>query len=180
MTKKPVKTISDADLLAHVFRDVRPLPGRKTTNSPPIKFGTPKLSSSASPVLKSQGKGSHDTKLPNIQHGDAPGLDKRTAQRLRRGKINVEAQLDLHGLRQDEAHSALNQFLAQSHHTGRRCVLVITGKGALSQGGGVLKKMVPLWLNERPNRNIILSFNYSTPANGGTGAIVILLKRKRT
>ena len=179
MTKKPDKTISDADLLAHVFRDVQPLPGRKITNSPPIKFGPRKLSSSASPVLKTQGKGSHDTKLPNIQHGDAPGLDKRTAQRLRRGKINVEAQLDLHGLKQDEAHMALNRFLTQSSNVGRRCVLVITGKGALSQGGGVLRKMVPLWLNENTNRKFVLSFTYSTPADGGTGAIYILLKRKR-
>ena len=179
MTKKPDKTISDADLLAHVFRDVQPLPGRKTTNSPPIKFGTRKLSSSASPVLKTQGESSHDTKLPNIQHGDAPGLDKRTAQRLRRGKINVEAQLDLHGFKQDEAHMALNRFLTQSSNVGRRCVLVITGKGALSQGGGVLRKMVPLWLNENTNRKFVLSFTYSTPADGGTGAIYILLKRKR-
>ena len=179
MTKKPDKTISDADLLAHVFRDVQPLPGRKITNSPPIKFGPRKLSSSASPVLKTQGKGSHDTKLPNIQHGDAPGLDKRTAQRLRRGKINVEAQLDLHGFKQDEAHMALNRFLTQSSNVGRRCVLVITGKGALSQGGGVLRKMVPLWLNDNTNRKIVLSFTYSTPADGGTGAIYILVKRKR-
>ena len=179
MTKKPDKTISDADLLAHVFRDVQPLPGRKTTNSPPIKFGTRKLSSSASPVLKTQGESSHDTKLPNIQHGDAPGLDKRTAQRLRRGKINVEAQLDLHGFKQDEAHMALNRFLTQSSNVGRRCVLVITGKGALSQGGGVLRKMVPLWLNENTNRKFVLSFTYSTPADGGTGAIYILLKRKQ-
>ena len=179
MTKKPDKTISDADLLAHVFRDVRPLPGRKITNSPPIKLGPRKLSSSASPVLKTQGKGSHDTKLPNIQHGDAPGLDKRTAQRLRRGRINVEAQLDLHGFKQDEAHMALNRFLTQSSNVGRRCVLVITGKGALSQGGGVLRKMVPLWLNENTNRKFVLSFTYSTPADGGTGAIYILLKRKQ-
>ena len=179
MTKKPVKTISDADLLAHVFRDVQPLPGRKTTNSPAIKFGTRKLSSSASPVLKTQGESSHDTKLPNIQHGDAPGLDKRTAQRLRRGRINVEAHLDLHGLKQDEAHMALNRFLTQSSNVGRRCVLVITGKGALSQGGGVLRKMVPLWLNENTNRKFVLSFTYSTPADGGTGAIYILLKRKQ-
>ena len=179
MTKKPDKTISDADLLAHVFRDVQPLPGRKITNSPPIKFGPRKPSSSASPVLKTQGKGSHDTKLPNIQHGDAPGLDKRTAQRLRRGKINVEAQLDLHGFKQDEAHMALNRFLTQSSNVGHRCVLVITGKGALSQGGGVLRKMVPLWLNENTNRKFVLSFTYSTPADGGTGAIYILLKRKQ-
>ena len=179
MTKIPDKTISDADLLAHVFRDVQPLTGRKITNSPPIKFGTRKLSSSASPVLKTQGESSHDTKLPNIQHGDAPGLDKRTAQRLRRGRINVEAQLDLHGLKQDEAHIALCQFLTKSYNIGHRCVLVITGKGALSQGGGVLRKMVPLWLNENTNRNFVLSFTYSTPADGGTGAIYILLKRKR-
>ena len=137
MTKKPDKTISDADLLAHVFRDVQPLPDRKTTISPPIKFDTRKPSSPASPTLKIQGKGCHDIILPNIQHGDAPGLDKRTAQRLRRGRINVEAQLDLHGFKQDEAYMSLNLFLTQSYNVGHRCVLVITGKGA---GRGCITK----------------------------------------
>jgi len=91
----------------------------------------------------------------------------------------VEARLDLHGLKQDEAHIALCRFLTKSYNVGHRCVLVITGKGALSQGGGVLRKMLPLWLNESKNRNFVLSFTYSTPADGGTGAVYILLKRKR-
>ena len=144
MTKKPDKTISDADLLAHVLRDVQPLPGRKITSSPPIKFETRKLSSSASRVVKTQGKSSHDTKLPNIQHGDAPGLDKRTAQRLRRGKINVEAQLDLHGFKQDEAHMALNRFLTQSYNVGPMCVSNYRKRCTLPGRGSIAKNGAPL------------------------------------
>ena len=179
MVKKQNKGISDSDLLTHVFRDVKPLPGRKIKATLPIIFtkSIPPISASSVGQIKSKG---NYKELPYLQHGDAPGVDKRTAQRLRRGRLNVEARLDLHGLKQGEAHSTLNQFILRAYENSNRCVLVITGKGALSKGGGVLRKMVPLWLNQNPNRNLILSFSYSTPVEGGTGALYVLLKRKRT
>ena len=78
------------------------------------------------------------------------------------------------------AHKALEEFLGRAYNAGKRCVLVITGKGTLSQGGGILKNMVPHWLNELPNRGRILSFAYAKPRDGGTGALYILLKGKRS
>ena len=179
MVKKQNNEISDADLFAHVFRDVKPLEGRKIKNSSTPKVVRKASLSSTASIRQVNKKAEQDNKLPLIKHGYAPGLDKRTAQRLRRGQLNVDAQLDLHGLTQAKAHMALNQFLSRAHDCGQRCVLVITGKGALSQGGGILRKMVPLWLNQIPNRNLILSFSYSRPIDGGTGALYILLKRKR-
>ena len=180
MAKKQTKEISDTELLAHVYRDVKPLAGRKIKNASTTKpvSKTSQLSKSFSRPEKTMA--SNHNNLPDIQHGDARGLDKRTAQRLRRGLLNIEAKLDLHGLTQDQAYLALNQFLSRAHNYGQRCVLVITGKGALSRGGGILRKMVPLWLNQLPNRKLILSFSYSRPVDGGTGALYILLKRKRT
>jgi len=179
MVKKQNNNISDADLFAHVFREVKPLEGRKIKISSTTKLIRKASLSSKTSIRQVNKKAEQDKKLPVIKHGDAPGLDKRTAQRLRRGQINVDAELDLHGLTQAKAHIALNQFLSRAHSCGQRCVLVITGKGALSQGGGILRKMVPLWLNQIPNRNLILSFSYSKPVDGGTGALYILLKRKR-
>ncbi|HIP78018.1 MAG TPA: hypothetical protein EYH07_06110, partial [Kiloniellaceae bacterium] len=106
-------------------------------------------------------------------------LDRRKAERLRRGKLPIEATLDLHGLRQAEAHRRLEHFLADSQAAGKRCVLVVTGKGATRAEPGVLRSALPLWLNQSPNRERVLSFDYAQQKHGGTGAVYILLRRKR-
>ncbi|MBT3991261.1 MAG: hypothetical protein HN731_18505 [Rhodospirillaceae bacterium] len=181
---EPKNDIDDADLLAAAFRDVDPLPGRKIKKdlkhqvpktNPAIKR-SPNAHLKAAPVQKKSDQ-------PTLSHGDTPGLDKRSAQRLKRGQMQIEARLDLHGHRQDEAHRALNGFIAGSASAGKRCVLVITGKGLRLDGEerqiGILREMVPRWLNEEPNRGHILSFNHATQADGGTGALYVLLKRKR-
>jgi len=116
--------------------------------------------------------------VPPLTPGLAAGLDKRTLQRLKRGLIAPEGKLDLHNMTQDEAHRALNRFIHHGQASGRRCVLVITGKGRSSAGMiGVLKQQVPLWLNEPELRVRVLAFTYATPAHGGDGALFVLLKR---
>jgi DNA-nicking Smr family endonuclease len=117
---------------------------------------------------------------PELGHGVAPGLDKRTLIKLRRGQFRVEAEIDLHRCSQEQAHRALDAFLAASHAGGRRCVLVITGKGLKSSGPvGVLRHGVPHWLNLPPNRERVLAFCHATPADGGEGALYVLLRRPR-
>lgn len=119
-------------------------------------------------------------KLPEIGHGDITGVDKRTAQRMRRGQLPIEGRIDLHGLTQEEAHRALSAFLAGAQRSGRRCVLVVTGKGRKPDGGtGVLRANVPHWLNTLPNRGRILAFSYATPKDGGEGALYVLLRRAK-
>ena len=115
---------------------------------------------------------------PALAHGDMPGLDRRSADRLRRGRLPVEARLDLHGLFQAQAHAQLSAFLARSQAAGRRCVLVVTGKG-LGAEGGVLRREVPRWLNMAPNRARTLAFCHAQPRDGGSGALYVLLKRVR-
>jgi DNA-nicking Smr family endonuclease len=117
------------------------------------------------------------TVLPALSADAAPGLDRRSAERLRRGALAIEARLDLHGMTQDEAHQALGVFLTRAEAAGRRCVLVITGKGA--RGGGVLREAVPRWLNEAPNRQRLLAFTWAQPKDGGAGALYLLLRRAR-
>jgi DNA-nicking Smr family endonuclease len=113
----------------------------------------------------------------------SPQTDPRTAQRLRRGQIPVEGFLDLHGLRQDEAQEQLFGFLQQSAASGRRCVLVITGKGSrgVSAGSesGVLRRMLPVWLGMAPVAGLVLEHSSAKPQDGGEGAFYILLRRVR-
>jgi len=88
--------------------------------------------------------------------------------------------MDLHGLTQEEAHRALSAFVQGSQAAGRRCVLVITGKGLRRDGTtGVLRAAVPHWLNQPDLRERIVAFTHATPRDGGEGALYLLLKRKR-
>jgi DNA-nicking Smr family endonuclease len=111
--------------------------------------------------------------LPPLAPDAAPGLDRRSAERLKRGQLPVAARLDLHGLTQHEAHAALSAFIAEAQGAGRRAVLVITGKS------GVLKSAVPRWLNEPAIRPRLLAFAPAQPKDGGAGALYLLLRRKR-
>jgi DNA-nicking Smr family endonuclease len=118
--------------------------------------------------------------LPTLSMTATPGLDKRTAQRLGRGQLTIEARLDLHGLTQDEAHSRLAGFIHRSAAAGLRCVLVITGKGYKPNGEtGILRQAVPRWLNEPGLRRAVVAVRHAQPKDGGTGALYVLLKRER-
>ncbi|ROR32242.1 Smr/MutS family protein [Inmirania thermothiophila] len=103
-----------------------------------------------------------------------PGLDRRILRRLRRGHYAVGDQIDLHGLRADEAREALAAFLRRSLGRGVRCVRVIHGKGLRSPGGEpVLRRAVPRWLARRDE---VLAFCSAPPADGGLGALYVLLR----
>ena len=99
--------------------------------------------------------------------------------RLRKGRLRPESRIDLHGMTADRAHAALNGFLADALSTDKRCVLVITGKGSLKEGGGIIRRELPAWLNAAGNRSRILGFAGAQPADGGGGAFYVLLKRRR-
>ena len=114
-----------------------------------------------------------------LSHGTLVGLDRRTGERLRRGKLPIEGYLDMHGMTQSEAYNALDNFVLDSQAAGKRCVLVITGKGNRGSKKGVLKEAVPQWLNEPSLRARVLAFDFATPRLGGTGALCILLRRTR-
>jgi DNA-nicking Smr family endonuclease len=103
------------------------------------------------------------------------GIDRSTAERLKRGRYPVEARLDLHGMTQAEAHRALAGIVTRSRMAGRRCLLVITGHGKF--GGGVLKTAVPRWLGEPELRRHVLAITPAQPRDGGAGAIYLLLRR---
>lgn len=115
--------------------------------------------------------------LPGLTHGESPGVDKRTAQRFKRGRMDIDGTIDLHGMTQEAAHIALHRFVEGGAAGGKRCLLVITGKG--TRGEGVLRGAVPRWLNDERLRRHILSYSHAQPHHGGTGALYVLLKRRR-
>jgi DNA-nicking Smr family endonuclease len=96
-------------------------------------------------------------------------------RRLERGRDEVAATIDLHGLDQARARAALTAFLLRGWAEHRRAILVITGKGAL--GDGVLRRRVPEWLAEPPLRQIVAGLSEAHRRHGGEGAIYVALKR---
>ena len=103
-----------------------------------------------------------------------PGLPKNVARRLRNGYWSVRYELDLHGHTTDEARSELVEFIHRARNKGERCVRIIHGKGLRSQTGEpVLKQKVRHWLMQKDE---ILAFVEASAANGGSGAVIVLLK----
>jgi len=116
---------------------------------------------------------------PGVTPGRLHNVDRRTADRLKRGRLEIEGRIDLHGMTRAAAQDALTGFVVSAADRGQRCVLVITGKGTFSGGPGVLKQEVPKWLNMSPLRERIVAVNEAQPKHGGGGALYLLLKRKR-
>ena len=106
-----------------------------------------------------------------------PGVGMDVAQKLRKGKWSIQRQIDLHGLRSDEAREALGSFIRESHKQGIRCVRVVHGKGLGSPGKApVLKDKVHRWLVQKAE---VVAFVQAQPAQGGAGALVVLLQPVR-
>jgi len=122
--------------------------------------------------------------LANFEH--------RRARRLSSGRLPIDAKLDLHGLRQDEAHGALLAFLRRAQSEHLRHVKIVTGKGVAADDAqvrpyslfdenrrGVLREQVPRWLAEPAFRVLVVSFTVAGRGHGGSGALYIQI-RKRT
>ena len=133
------------------------------------------------------GLGPNATPNPDHNHGSGHDLDRRTADRLRRGLLPIDGRLDLHGMTQDAAHRRLLDFIRRGHAGGRRCLLVITGKGgdtATAQAWyerpkGVLRARLPEWLAASDLAPMILRIQPAQPRHGGAGAFYVLLRRQR-
>ncbi|MDP2204792.1 MAG: Smr/MutS family protein [Alphaproteobacteria bacterium] len=108
-----------------------------------------------------------------------PLPDDGTAQSLRKKKWPIDKTLDLHGMTQAAAHQALLRFVAAAVRQERRTLLVITGKGSRLAGGGVLRRLLPLWLEEPPLRAKVLACTPARPEDGGDGAFYVRLRKKK-
>ncbi len=173
MTKPAGNTaphLSERALWAEAMRDVTPLRGR----SAPVTPQAPRhLDAPATEAENARGLAD-----PHPPERFA-GIDRASAERLKRGLHPIEARLDLHGLTQAEAHRELLDFVERSYRSGIRCVLVITGRGLGPDGPGVLKTAVPRWLAQPATRRRILAIAAAQPRHGGAGALYVLLRRQR-
>jgi DNA-nicking Smr family endonuclease len=176
------------------MRDVRPLRGRPRSptagKTAPPEAAEPEIPPPSPARRHTAPAATVPIEPPAIGGHHPPGLDRSSAERLKRGRYKIEARIDLHGMTQDKAHRALADFIARAAHDERRCVLIITGKGLRKLGGdgggrihaddlGVLRNAVPRWLNETPTRAHILAFGAAQPRDGGGGALYVLLRRRR-
>ncbi len=112
--------------------------------------------------------------------GHVRGFDPNLMKKLKKGMFPVQDYIDLHGLTRQEAEDTVKNFLLKSHSLGLRCVLIIHGRGLNSENNiPVLKKLLPLWLNRKPIKNLVLAFSTAMPYDGGTGTIYVLLRKIR-
>jgi DNA-nicking Smr family endonuclease len=123
---------------------------------------------------------SDDFDIETLLHTDEllsyrrPGLGPEIVRKLREGSWSIQRQIDLHGLRTDEAREALGRFIREAHQNGLRCVRVVHGKGLGSPGRTpVLKQRVLRWLVQKSE---VMAFVQARPAEGGAGALVVLLR----
>jgi DNA-nicking Smr family endonuclease len=172
MTRRPQKTLSDEDrvLWNLVARSAVPLKGRAAPAvEPPLPVPPAPAPARVAPAA---GAPAPEKKPSPPRHLDRPTLDK-----LARGRLPIEARVDLHGMTQDEAYSLLFSFLHRAHASGLRYVLVITGKGSSSGGDGVLRRSVPAWLATPAFRMFVSSHEHAARHHGGSGAIYVRLRK---
>ena len=118
---------------------------------------------------------------PRPQAPPLAPIGRRERARISRGKQEIDARIDLHGMTQTRAHRALFGFLQRAHHEGLTLVLVITGKGKI--GGeaerGVLRRQVPQWLSLPEFRALVVGFEEAHIGHGGEGALYVRVRRAR-
>ena len=173
----PQEPPDDAALFRATVGEVKPLPdqNRIKPQTPPRKtLPRPPAPPPAIPDTLS------NFAAPDFAYRDAPneflrnGLSRMTLRKLRRGNWPVQDSLDLHGNNSGTARKLLQEFLHDAVQRGLRCVLVIHGKGMNSRGGeAVLRKLARHWLAQYPQ---VLAYCDAPPENGGSGAVLLLLK----
>lgn len=178
-------TPDERSLWRLAMRDAEPMPGRSLeaeadiepapAPAPPPLILKPAALVPAPLPVRSKTKPA----LPPLEPGATPGIDRRTDERLRRGRLGIDGCVDLHGMTQAEAHGALTTFIHRGWREGRRCLLVITGKGAFSPTGGILRHAVPRWLDDASLRPMIVAVHRAQPKDGGDGALYVLIRRRR-
>jgi DNA-nicking Smr family endonuclease len=164
----------DAELWKLMTKDVKRLPGKKYKESKPA---TEKKSERTTSISIKKNPVKSEVR-PIKEKPKGKEVDRSTVQKLSRGQMPIEAVLDLHGMRQYEAYDALKKFINRNYIKGKRCVLVITGKGGAS-GVGILRQKVPEWLQETDLEPAVLKVTAAKPKDGGAGALYVLLRRRR-
>ena len=174
----------DDALFRAAMEEVQPIPKSKTDPVVPLVTRTAQeideeaeaLAQLAELVATGEGLDLSDTD-EHIE-GLAGNVDHGLLAKLRRGDFSVQAHLDLHGLIADDARAELERFLTESRKRGHRCVLVIHGRGLHSKDQSpVLKSRIGALLSRGKLSRIVLGYSTARPADGGAGAVYVLLRK---
>ena len=177
MTRKRSLSDDERVLWRTVTRAIVPLRGRRAEGDALEAAATPAVATKARP-LQPQPIASVPSS-PRPAPSLAP-IDRRTRQKLARGTTSIDGRIDLHGMTQAEAHTALARFLRQAQARDAKLVLVITGKGGLGgEGRGILRRQVPLWLEGVEFRSLVIGFDAAGVGHGGEGALYVRVRRGR-
>lgn len=167
-----------------VARQIKPL--RKKPRAPKPETG-PAADATAAPKAVSR-KSPASAGMVSPQKPSAPAapplapIGRRERSQLSRGRKDIDARLDLHGMTQTRAHHALSNFLQRAHRDGLTFVLVITGKGrttAAQSERGVLRRQVPQWLSLPEFRSLVVGFEEAHIGHGGEGALYVRIRRAK-
>ena len=166
--------------MAEALQPTTPAPSpqpRKAFEIKPFRVG-----SKSTTTLSEGGAAQKGYAAPAVR----PNLDRSTLQKLRRGKARPEGRIDLHGLTADEALADLTGFLFHAHGSGKRLVLVITGKGRPGDDAGpiptrvgVLRRSLPEWVKRPPLNAIVHHAVEAHAKHGGSGAFYVYLRKPR-
>lgn len=155
-----------------VARTARPLRGKSTVETEPPLSDEPPAKSAPPPLLTTAHAKPIQPQRLQVHH-----LDRLTQRKISKGRLPLEARIDLHGMRQDEAHGLLLSFLRRAHASGIRYVLIITGKGRSLASDGVLRRSVPSWFATAPFRDLVSGYEDAARNHGGEGALYVRLRR---
>jgi DNA-nicking Smr family endonuclease len=189
----------DDDVWSHTAQSVEPLKRAKGRHHPAVETAgdaRPRVQAKAyAEVVKPK---SEKAKVSAVAAGAAKikvpppiaTFDRKKVRKIRSGQVEIEGRIDLHGMHQDEAHSALVRFLLRAQGKGQRWVLVITGKGKITDTDpqapfdmmrprerGVLKRNVPRWLDQPDLRSLVVSYTNAAIQHGGEGALYVHLRK---
>lgn len=171
-------------LWGKVARTTRPMPGRMedlllfedVAASEPAPAT---LARSAGPVANAAFAAEPEASGSGQPSGRHHPFERPVKRKLARGRLALEARIDLHGMFQSEAHALLLDFLVHAHERGLRHVLVITGKGSSMGSEGALKRAVPMWFSKPEFRYLISSHEPAAQQHGGEGALYVRLSRQK-
>lgn len=186
--------LDDAALWDRLVADVAPLrrpvrvrPPAPKPEGPPVHIATPPRVRAPAPMARVVPIPRGTPQPPPKPPVPFAGIDKRTADRFRKGEMPIDGIIDLHGHTLDAAFRLLERALSRAVAGGQRCLLIITGKGVeraemdgfMPSGRGVLRELVPRWLADPINRDRVLSVTNASHRHGGGGAFYVLIRRQR-
>jgi DNA-nicking Smr family endonuclease len=181
LRRKRGLTEEERALWESVAKQIKPL--RKKPRAAKAE-GAPAAEAPAAAKPAAPPKPLPSVKIPRMATPVAPPLaplGRRERSQLSRGRKEIDARLDLHGMTQTRAHRALSGFLLRAHREGLTFVLVITGKGKMGAESerGVLRRQVPQWLSLPEFRSLVVGFEEAHIGHGGEGALYVRIRRSK-